>query len=130
MNFDEKIIVHGFAIAADTNEGLAGAYSGNGDYFVYYDSQGGAWGDIHSAQITNNEYQLVKILEDAERNSKQSETAVRGYKPFPIIITTTIESLNSQKFDDYVIQLKREQALKKLNDEDMVVLGLKGTDKK
>jgi len=126
MKLDEKIVVHGFAIAADTNEGLAAAYSGNGDCFVYYDSQSGTWGDIHSAQITNNEYQLVKMLDDAGRNSKQSETVINGYEPFPIVITTTIKSLVSEKFNGYLIQLKRERALKKLTEEDMVILGLMG----
>lgn len=121
MIIDKKIIVSGFAVAADSGNGLDDAYSGDGgDCFVYYNSQTGKWGNIDSAEITNNEYQLVKMLEYSTINSKS------GYKPFPITITTTISSLNSEKFDGYLTQLKRERALKKLTEEDMVVLGLMG----
>ncbi len=128
MELDNKSIVSGFAIAADSLDDSA-PYSGAGDCFVYYDSRNGEWGSIGSAEITNNEYKLVKMLDAAIRNSKTYETVVRDYKPFPISITTTISTLKSQKFDDYLTQFKREQALKKLSEEDMVVLGLMGEKK-
>lgn len=121
MELDEKIIVSGYAIAIDNNKGLDGAYDGNGDCLTYFNSNTGAWRVIDHAEITNKEHVLVKILESAT-----ASVPGHGAKPFPVKVTTTVSTLHSDKFDSYLTQLKRERALKKLSEEDMIALGLMG----
>ncbi|MBE9532557.1 MAG: hypothetical protein IMF04_00400 [Proteobacteria bacterium] len=121
MNLDKRRIESGYAVATDANDDSR-IYTGVDDPCLYYAD--GEWVDgFNMAKIVSSESLLAELLESAEACG---DTGKFGYTPFPVYIETTVSTIMTDKLDDCILQLKRQRAMDKLNDEDMIALGLMG----
>ena len=113
LKIERKVINASYMIAADVHL----PYNNNGDSFVYYNPDFG-WGKIDKARRYKNELLLVKEFEDA----KIDKRTLSQFNPIPVFVETVISTVNSESFDNYTLQFKREKAMAKLTDEDMIAL--------
>jgi hypothetical protein len=125
MNLDKRCINSGYVIAADPNDDSR-MYSSK-DPCAYYNSSLG-WVDFPRAEVCNSEILCARLL-DAAQVGIDNETTRMGYKPFAVYAETVISTVNTETFDAYLLQRKREKAMAKLTDEDLIVLGLVGDSK-
>lgn len=121
MELDKRCIESGYVVAADANDDSR-MHSGVDDPCLYFAD--GEWVDgFNMAKMVFNEILLAQLLEEARQCEDNKKY---GYKPFPVLIETVVSTVNSEKFDDCILQLKRQRAMDKLNNEDMIALGLMG----
>lgn len=121
MELKQKKIAGHYAIATDSLDDSA-VYSPDGDCCLYFNVDDG-WGNFANASFFCNEVLLAIALEAA---AKDDYTKNRGFVAFPIYVETLISTVNTDSFNECVLRRKRSRALAKLEDEDLVVLGLMG----
>lgn len=120
MKFDKRVVESGYVIAIINNDDSL-PYMGKNDPCLYLsDATNEKWGDFYSAKIFPNEASLAQKL---ERVNLDTDDDVH---PMPIFWETTITSVDSESFGEHIRQTKIAKALAKLNEEDMVLLGLMG----
>jgi hypothetical protein len=121
MNLDKRCVESGYAVATDANDDSR-MYSGVDDPCYYYAD--GEWvSGFNMAKMVSSERLLAELLESAKACD---DTKKNGYTPFPVYIETTVSTIKTDKLDDCILQLKRQRAMDKLNNEDMIALGLMG----
>ena len=115
--FDARVVTSGYVIARFANDDTRMYMNKNDpcDYLSEYSN----WEPIEEAKIFPNEATLAQAL---ETENQKAGAAVC----IPIFMQTTITTVDTKSFDEHLLQRKIAKALAKLDDEDLVVLGLQG----
>ncbi len=79
------------------------------------------WGDFGTAKIFPNEATLAIAME-------QCLVELRGMNPQPMYWEKTITTVDTDSLNAHIKQARRQKALAKLNDDDLVALGLMGAE--
>lgn len=79
------------------------------------------WSDFSVAKIFPNEATLAIALE-------KSILQEAGMNPQPMYWETTITTVDTDSLEEHIKQARRQKALAKLNNEDLVALGLIGVE--
>ncbi len=118
--FTNRVIKSGYVIAVYDKT----VSSKPTDPFKYFSNEG-TWDFFKNAKIYPNEAVLSQGIIEA----KQSVEFFEHDGPYPIYWQTTIDPVNEETFKQHLLQRKREIAMAKLDEDDMVALGLMGAKK-
>lgn len=119
--FNNQVIKSGYVIAV-YDKTISSKLTDPCRYF----SNEGTWDLFKNARIYPNEATLARGIIEADKSVEFFEHD----GPYPIYWQTTIDSVDDETYEQQLLQRKREIAMAKLDDDDMVVLGLMGGPEK
>ncbi len=118
VNLKERVIQSGYFVAIINLSDDMG-YNKESPFLYYIE---GEWTEMEYAEMYSNETYLSKALVESQKSNLVSP----DNQPFPVYWKSTINSVNTDSLDAHIRQRRRERALAKLNDEDLIALDLMG----